>query len=183
MKIICGPLKVVPWCFSYSIIRGKIGQKLLSSQRKLFLQMFVSINLLGSKKCYYHLHNQCQNTLRTLINCSLSIFMFDETRKKRPKSFLHWKGCLVSHNFVFSTTFVPKKRSFIFQNNWQISLWALKSCPLRFFTSDTRRKNGQKLLSSWKQLFFEMLVPSDPLGPKEIIWLIAQKSSTKLVYL
>ena len=103
-KRICGPLYFVPSCFSYSIIQAKIGQKLLSSRRKLFFEMFVSVDQLGPNKCSYQSNNQRQNTLWTLINCSLSLFKFDKTRKKRPTSFLHWKGCLVFDTFVFSTT-------------------------------------------------------------------------------
>ena len=41
-----------------------------------------------------------------------------------------------------------------------------------FVKLDVTRKN--ELLSSWKQLFFEMFVSIDLLGPKEMILSIAQ---------
>ena len=43
-----------------------------------------------------------------------------------------------------------------------------------FVTLDDTRKKGLKLLSSWKQFFFEMFVPLDPLDDKETIWSLAQ---------
>ena len=39
---------------------------------------------------------------------------------------------------------------------------------LMFITLDDTRKKGRKLLSSWKQLFFEVFVSIDPLGAKEM---------------
>ena len=50
-----------------------------------------------------------------------------------------------------------------------------------FVTFDSTRKNGTKILSSWKQLFFEMFVSIDLLGVKELILSFAQKFSKNLV--
>ena len=36
------------------------------------------------------------------------------------------------------------------------------------------KKKRQKLLSSWKQLFLELFVPIDLLGPKKLILSLAQ---------
>ena len=58
VKRICGPLHFVPSCFSYSIIQGRIGQKLLTSRRKLFFEKFVPVDHLGPNKRFYQLHNQ-----------------------------------------------------------------------------------------------------------------------------
>ena len=41
-----GPSTIVPQVVSYSIIRGKVGQKLSSPWKQLFFEMFVSIDLL-----------------------------------------------------------------------------------------------------------------------------------------
>ena len=48
-----------------------------------------------------------------------------------------------------------------------------------FVTPDATRKND--LFSSWKQLFFEMFVSIDLLGPKEMILLFAQFLSKHIV--
>ena len=48
-----------------------------------------------------------------------------------------------------------------------------------FVTLDDTRKND--LLSSWKQLFFEMFVSINLLGPKEMILSFAQYLSKYLV--
>ena len=48
-----------------------------------------------------------------------------------------------------------------------------------FVTRDVTRRND--LLSAWKQLFFEMFVSIDLLGPKEMILLFAQYLSKHLV--
>ena len=48
-----------------------------------------------------------------------------------------------------------------------------------FVTLDDTRKND--LWSSWKQIFFEMFVSIDLLGPKEMILSIAQYLATYLV--
>ena len=49
-----------------------------------------------------------------------------------------------------------------------------------FVTLNDTRKN--ELLSSWKQLIFEMFVSIDLLGPKEVILSFAQYLSKYLVY-
>ena len=48
-----------------------------------------------------------------------------------------------------------------------------------FVTLDDTRKND--LLSPWKQLYFEVFVSIDILGPKEMIWSFAQYLSKNLV--
>ena len=48
-----------------------------------------------------------------------------------------------------------------------------------FVTLDDTRK--QELMSSWKQLFFEMFVSINLLGPKEMIISFAQYSSNYFV--
>ena len=46
------------------------------------------------KKCSFKFHSNCQKSLWTLIKCTLILFMLDNTRQNRPKSFPHYKGCL-----------------------------------------------------------------------------------------
>ena len=118
----------------------------------------------------------------TLILCSLSFFMFDETRRKRPKVFfsLETLSCF-SRLCVLNNLLGPKKRSFIFQSNCQNGLRTVINCSLIFVTLDDTRKKGQKLFSSLKQFFFEMFVSIDLLGSKEVIFSFIQTLSKYLV--
>ena len=86
-KILFGPLQSVLWRLSHSIILGKFGQKLLSSWKQLFFEMFVYIDLLFLKNWTYHFHSDCQKTFRTLISCSLRSVVLDTTRRSWPNFF------------------------------------------------------------------------------------------------
>ena len=151
--------------------------------KQLFCELFVSIDLLGPKKRSYHLHKKSQYTFCALKSCSLTFAMSDNTRKNWPKSFLDWKVCIFSQKFVFSTTSkFLKKWSYNFHSKCQNTVWTLTNCSLRFLRFDnTRKKKRQKLLSSWKQLFLELFVPIDLLGPKKLILSLAQWLSKNLV--
>ena len=50
-----------------------------------------------------------------------------------------------------------------------------------FVSLEDTRKKGQKLFSSLKQFFFELLVSIDLLGSKEVIFSFTQKLSKYLV--
>ena len=118
----------------------------------------------------------------TVILCSLSFFMFDETRKRRPKVFSPVERLICfSQLCVLNNLLGPRKRSFIFQSNCQNSLRTVIKCSLMFVTLDDTRKKGQKLFSSLKQFFFEMFVSIDLLGSKEVIFPFRQKMSKYLV--
>ena len=52
-------------------------------------------------------------------------------------------------------------------------------CSLKFV--DNTRKNGLKLLSLWKKLFFEMFVSLDHLDPKNMILYLEQWLSKYLL--
>ena len=43
----------------------------------------------------------CQGYLWTLTNCPVRSITLDNARKRRPKSFLHWKVCFFFQKFVF----------------------------------------------------------------------------------
>ena len=53
--------------------------------------------------------------------------------------------------------------------------------PWGLFHSIMNRKKVQKFSTLWKKTFFEMIVPIDLLGPKEMIFSFAQKMSKNLV--
>ena len=100
--------------------------------------------------------------------------MFDNTRKIRPKCFQHWKVAffwklsifnnhLDPKNFPVISTVIVKLGGGLFRN--------VAGCLWHPMIPETM---GQKHLSSWKQLLFEMFVSIDLLGPKEMVLLIAQ---------
>ena len=89
---------------------GKIGQNLFFTENfAFFSQIFgISTNSLLPKNWSYYFHNNWQNTLWTLTNCSLTFVMFGNLGRKRPKSSLYWKVCFslkktcVSNNLLGS---------------------------------------------------------------------------------
>ena len=76
-------------------------------------------------------------------------------RKKRPKSFLHWKVSLFFQKIVFSTTsYVLKNWSYEDQSNCHDTLRTLTKCRLKFVTLDSTRENRPKLFLHCKVTFF-----------------------------
>ena len=81
--------------------------------------------------------------------------MFYNTRRKRPKSFLHWKYCLFLQKFIFSaTSSVLKKWSYNFNINCQVTLWTLISCSLMFVMFYFTRRKRPKSFLHWKDCLF-----------------------------
>ena len=77
-------------------------------------------------------------------------------QEKRGQSlFSTGKVALFFTTLCFQQPLVPKKRFSIFHSICQNSLWTLKSCPLRSFKSDVRRKNGPKTFVILKTAFFK----------------------------
>ena len=105
-KIQFGTLQSVRWRLSHSIILGKMGQKLLSSWKQLFFEMFVYIDFLVLKNWTYHFHSNCQKTFWTLISRSLRSVVLDTTRITRPNLFLlknfFFLNNLIGPNNMFS---------------------------------------------------------------------------------
>ena len=107
------------------------------------------------KKWSYNFNINCQVTLWNLISCSLTLFMFYNTRGNRRKSFLHWKVCLFLQNFLFSaTSWVQKKWSYNFNINCQVTLWTLLSCSLTLVMFYNTRGNRRKSFLHWKDCVF-----------------------------
>ena len=70
VRIACGPLKIVPWGLSHSIIREKIGHIVFfTGNIAFFSKICVFSNHLGLKKCSYGFYNKCQNSFWILTNC------------------------------------------------------------------------------------------------------------------
>ena len=94
-----------------------------------------------------------------LINCSLSFVMPDNAGNIGQICFFHWKDCLFSQKFVFSTiSQVIKNFSYKLYSNGKISLRTLANCSLRFVPLDKGGKMGQQLLWLRIQLFSEKFV-------------------------
>ena len=107
------------------------------------------------KKWSYNFNIRCQVTLWTLISCSLMFVKFCNTRRNRRKSFLHWKDCLFLQKFMFSaTSWVPKKWSFNFNINCQVTLWTLIYCFRTYVMFYKTRWNSRKSSLHWKGCLF-----------------------------
>ena len=129
--------------------------KTFAIAKKVFLKcLFLSTSWVP-KKCYHHLHNQCQNTLLTLILCSLSFFMFNKTRKKILKPFLRWKVCIFFSKHCFSNNLLGSQKGFYrFTRICRISLWTLIKRWVTFVMFDKTRKIRPKAISDYKDCLF-----------------------------
>ena len=107
------------------------------------------------KKWSFNFNFNCQVTLWTLISCFRTFVRFYNRRRKRRKSFLHWKGCLFLQKFMFSaTSWVLKKWSFNFNFNCQVTLWTLISCFRTFVMFYNTRRNRRESFLHWKGCLF-----------------------------
>ena len=102
VKLACWPSQIVSWGLSQSMMRGKMGQKPLSSWKQLFWKYFFSTDFLGTKERILSFAQYLsQITSCALTSCSLTFVMFNKMGKTRPNSFLHWKDCLFFKNLCF----------------------------------------------------------------------------------
>ena len=122
-----------------SIMGEKKGQNLFFSLERLpFLK-----NLCFQKtswvlqKWSFDFHSVCQNTLWTLIKCSLRFVILDNTRK-RPKLFFTGKIAFFSKICFQQPLRFFKIWSNYFRSETQITSWTLTKCSLRFAYSKTR---------------------------------------------
>ena len=173
-KLACRSIKVVPRCLWHAMTRGKMGQILCHRENATFWNVCFNRPLRFQRNGLVICTIFCQNILWTVINCSLAFAILDITRKTGPK-FFSVEVLPFYQNFLFSTTsYGPKKSLNNFHGNCQNSLLIHKSCSPMFGARDDTRKNGPKSLSSWKQLLFEMFVPINLLGPKQMFLSFAQ---------
>ena len=113
------------------------------------------------------MHNKCQITFWTPIRCSLTVVVIDITLKSRPKSFLQWKDCLFFKNLCYQEDLRSLKNALIKSRVVVgLAIGSLYFVPWGLSHSIIEGKMGEKLLSLWKQQFFEMFVYIDRLGPK-----------------
>ena len=100
---------LIKWSLMFVTLDDTRKNEFFSSWKQLFLNcLFLSTSWVP-KKWSYHLHNICQNTLWTLINCCLTYVMCNITRKSGPKFFYHWKECFFSKLSIFNSLLDPKR--------------------------------------------------------------------------
>ena len=132
-----------------------MSQKLLSSWKLHFLKCLSVSTYWFPNKWPNHLHTICQQTLLTLIKCSLALFMSDNTGKKGQNLFFIGNFAFFSQIFVISTTsLVPKNWSYYILNNYQNTLWTVTNCSLTFVMFDHMGTNRPKSSLYWKSCFF-----------------------------
>ena len=176
-KIACGPLSIDPWCLSHSMILGKTIFHHLDNS--FFWNVCFYWPLRSQNFFLSVVHFLSEYFFGTLMSCCLTYVMCNITRESRPNLFHHWNDCLFFKTFHFQQPIRTWKSPYKFPSNCQKSLWTPIKWFLMFVTLDDTRKND--VWSSWKQLFFEMFVSIDLLGPKEMILLFAQYLSKHLV--
>ena len=101
-RILCVLLWTVPWRFHPGYYEKEVGQWFLSLGRYLFSGNLFPSMCYVVKRWYYNAQNWYDNTLWTLIKCSLTHFWVNFTRKTGPKYFLKWKNSLFFKRFVFN---------------------------------------------------------------------------------
>ena len=101
--ILFGPLQIVPWGLSHSIIREKMAKTFFSLERLLFF----------SKLCVFQQLLRCyrSDVITSTVIVRIPFGPLQNVpwglshsiiREKGPKSFFHWKVCLFFQKFVFN---------------------------------------------------------------------------------
>ena len=115
-------------------------------------------------------------------NMPLRFLTLDNARKIRPKSFLHWAGCLFFQNSVFPTTNSLKKWSCNFHSKCQITLWSLISFSVTFIMFDDKRQIRPIYFFTGNfEIFSKNCNFNRLLGNKEMILYLAPKMPKYLV--
>ena len=179
VKELLDPLISVPCHLFCSKMGEDLGRNFFfTGKTTTFSKICVFNNLLGPRVFILIFPQLMSDYLVDTSKSSLRFVILDKTRQNRPKFSLHWKDCFFFQKFVFSSTSqVPNEWSQNSDSNCQTSFWTLIIWFPRFVTLDNSRKRSQKVLSPWKQLFFEVFLSIAFLGPKKFILSFAQKLS------
>ena len=170
---------LINWSLMFVTLDDTRKNDLSSSWQQLFLKCLFLLTSQVPKFFLSVVHFLSEYFFGTLMSCCLTYVMCNITRESRPNLFHHWNDCLFFKTFHFQQPIRTWKSPYKFPSNCQKSLWTPIKWFLMFVTFDDTRKND--VWSSWKQLFFEMFVSIDLLGPKEMILLFAQYLSKHLV--
>ena len=147
----------------------KNGSKFCHFENSNFLKcLFLSTSKVPTRVSY-HLHKKTQNNLWILLNCSLTVFMLDITRKNRPQNFFLWEGgFFVSKICVFIHPLGPKELILLLPQYLSEDLLNLYNsshevCHTRFYE---KKKDAEKLYSLEKLRFFSKICDfNNLLGP------------------
>ena len=134
----------------------KNGPNFLSPENSYFLKcLFLSTSKVP-KKWWYLLHNNCRNTLWTLIKGCFPIFSSSIMGEKIGlKFFFIGKFAFFSQKLDFSSTsYVLKKWSYYFHSICRNTCWTFTTRPLRFATLDITRKKDAEIFYSLESLRF-----------------------------
>ena len=102
VRIPCGPLKVVPWRLSRSIIRENSGQKtFFTGKFAFFFKSLCFQRLLSVEEMILYLPQQLSEHRVDPYICLLMLLTLDIARKYRQDSFIHWKGGIFFENSGF----------------------------------------------------------------------------------
>ena len=80
----CGAKSNVSGCLPYTVLREKVAKNDFHQKKSPFWEI-VLMDLASPAKWSYNLHNICQKTLCTLVNCSLKFSKLFQLRNVGPK--------------------------------------------------------------------------------------------------
>ena len=149
-----GPLQIVPWGFSQSIIRKKTGDNVFFACKKAFFKILCFQQVLRSWK-----NAPIGSTVSVRMACgplyylSWALGQSIIRRKVGPILLSSWKSYFLKCLFL-STSEVLKNWSYYSQSNCQKTLWTPIECSLMPIILDNGRKIDQFVFSSEKFAFF-----------------------------
>ena len=130
-----------------------------------FFRKFVfSTTFWDLQKCFCVFRSNCQISLWTLTICFLRFVTLDDKGKNGQKTFVNVKTAFNWNVFFLSTSWVPRKGSYLLQNICRNTLCALTSCSLTFVKFEKMGKTRPKSFLHWKGcLSFKHLCFQQPL--------------------
>ena len=167
VKSPCGPLWIIPWGVSHSIIGEQLGHKLFFTGKFAFFFQKIVFSTTSPvlQKWSCNFHSSCQNTLWILINCFLRLVTLDSARKKQANIF----SSLESMHFSFENLCFQQPLRF-YRNDLVTSTVSVRSpCgPLWIIpwglSHSIMRENRPKSFLRWKVcvFFFQNLCFQQP---------------------
>ena len=144
-------------CYLRSAILGNTKKKftkiVFHRENSINFEKVFQTTFLVRKKSSLNLPNNCQKTLCTLINCSLTSVLLHNTRNLAEIIFSPEKKPFFENLFP-TTSKVLQKSTYILRSDYHITLWSLMKCYLRSAILGNTRKNSPKLSFIGKISFF-----------------------------